>query len=103
MKIIELAKKEGIDFDYWNIPDKGSRRVCKWPWKACYITVEGYITPCCIHGTNPKVINFGNIFEQGFENIWNCPEYMEFRRRLKSENPPEICIDCPSYYRKIKV
>ena len=50
---------------------------------------------------DPDVINFGNIFEKPFNEIWNSPSYQEFRRKLRSDTPPEICIDCTSYYDKL--
>lgn len=97
----DVADKEGVSFYYVNVPDPHSARACQWPWKSCYVTVEGFVTPCCIHGSNPDVINFGNIFEKSFSQIWNSPKYQEFRKRLKSNVPPEICIGCTSYYKKI--
>ena len=66
-----IAKKYHIGFSYVNIPDKNSERACQWPWRSCYITVEGYVTPCCLHGASPELINFGNIFTEDFEKIWN--------------------------------
>ena len=100
LEAINTAKKYNIRFNYVNTPFNGSKRACQWPWKACYITVEGFVTPCCLHGSDPNVINFGNIFEKPFYEIWNNIEYQEFRRRLKSQTPPEICAGCTSYYEK---
>ena len=97
------AKEFGIKFNYVNIPDVSSRRSCKWPWKSCYITVEGFVTPCCLQGANPDVINFGNIFKESFDRIWNGFEYQEFRGRLKSKMPPEICIGCPGYHKRLEL
>ncbi len=99
----EFAKKYNIEFNYDNTPFNKSVRACKWPWKSCYISVEGFITPCCIHGSNPDIINFGNIFEKPFKEIWNNNKYREFRKKLRSNIPEGICIGCTSYYRKLKV
>jgi len=100
-----LAKKKRIRFQYVNIPDKQKPRACQWPWKACYITADGYVTPCCLHGANPQVVSFGNIFDDDFENIWNNSKYREFRQALKSKsnNAPAVCAGCPSYNQKIKI
>ncbi|MBN3038397.1 MAG: radical SAM protein [Candidatus Omnitrophica bacterium] len=100
---IALARKKQIKFEYVNVPDKGKTRFCKWPWKSCYITVDGYVTPCCLHGADPKVINFGNIFSESFEEIWNNKAYQDFRKKLKSDDVPSICVDCPSYYAKVEI
>lgn len=96
-----VAKQKGIDFHYVNIPDISRRRSCKWPWKSCYITVEGFLTPCCIRGSNPNIVNFGNIFERPFCEIWNNSGYQIFREKLKSKVPPEVCIGCTSYFGKL--
>lgn len=76
-------------------------RGCQWPWFSAYISVEGFVTPCCVQGSNPDIINFGNIFERPFAEIWNNEEYRKFRADLKSDNPPKICRGCPAYYTKI--
>ncbi len=103
LQAINTAKKYNIRFNYVNTPFNKSKRACQWPWKSCYITVDGFVTPCCIHGSDPHVINFGNIFEKPFHEIWNNIEYQAFRKSLKSDVPPEICIGCTSYYEKFSL
>lgn len=98
-----VAKAVGVRFEYVNISDGAAERSCNWPWRACYITVEGFVTPCCVHGTDPNVLNFGNLLEQSFADIWNGERYREFRRQLKSPSPHSICVDCPSYGRKLEM
>ena len=77
------------------------KRGCQWPWFSAYVTVEGFVTPCCVQGANPTIINFGNLHDSPFEKIWNNEEYKEFRAALKSDIPPKICRGCPAYYTKI--
>lgn len=96
-----VAGEVKVHFDYVNIPDNSLGRSCKWPWRSCYITADGFVTPCCIHGTDPGILNFGNIFEEKFNDIWNNKLYQNFRQQLKSNAIPPLCIGCPSYYRKI--
>lgn len=97
------ARNKKISFSYVNIPESGGARACQWPWRSCYITTDGFVTPCCIQGSDPTVVNFGNIFQESFETIWNNGMYRAFRTALKSRNIPRICVDCPSYYGKIKL
>lgn len=97
------ARSLGVAFEFVNIPGAEGRRSCNWPWRACYITVEGFVTPCCIHGTNPSIINFGNLLEQDFDAIWNGAGYQAFRRELKSATPPSICDGCPSYCERLRL
>lgn len=98
-----LASSNGIALDYVNIPDPSAKRACKWPWRSSYITADGFVTPCCLHGTNPKLLNFGNIFKEEFIDIWNNRSYRDFRRKLRSNSPPEICISCPGYNKKLRI
>jgi radical SAM protein with 4Fe4S-binding SPASM domain len=93
-----------IEFKWHNIPDIRAGRQCKWPWKGAYITADGFVTPCCENGSDPARINFGNIFQRPFAEIWNSSEYQNFRRELaSSKGRPAICIDCPSYHKAIKL
>lgn len=97
----EEAKRLKVSLDFRpRYFEKRTERLCRWPWVSCFISVEGYVTPCCVQGSDPKIINFGNIFEKDFKEIWNSSAYQEFRRQLKSQCPPEICQDCPGCYYK---
>ncbi len=65
------------------------------PLDNLYISVSGEVSPCVyLHpptrspfhrifcGTRHTLekLSFGNCFETPFENIWNRPDYVEFRR-----------------------
>lgn len=67
----------------------GFRRGCAIPWVQTFISHTGDVHPCCIAN-----IALGNIYEQPFEAIWHGQAYREFRRRLKSTDPPDICWRC---------
>jgi len=66
---------------------------CLWPWHSVFISVEGYVTPCC-NCPDPRVYNFGNLFKDSMEKIWNSDKYNKFRLALKSDNIPSICKGC---------
>ncbi|HEX5084879.1 MAG TPA: SPASM domain-containing protein [Blastocatellia bacterium] len=51
--------------------------------------------PCCMIST-PDRLNFG-MAEAGVTAIWSGPAYEEFRQRLSSDNPPEVCRSCSIY------
>lgn len=100
----DLANQEGLEFVAQNFPDPSKPRACKWPWKGSYITADGFVTPCCENGSDPKKINFGNLFEIPYEKIWNGEGYREFRQGLKSRSSrPTICEACPSYYATMQI
>jgi hypothetical protein len=41
----------------------------------------------------------GQLDEQPFPDIWYGAAYREFRRRLMSDNPPQVCRGCSLYRR----
>ena len=75
-------------------PAKGRR--CDWPWKGAYFTYQGYAVPCCMIAT-PDRAHFGNAFDRSLSDVWNSPEADSFRRRLESDNPPDLCAACSVY------
>jgi hypothetical protein len=42
-------------------------------------------------------LNLGNMRRSGVVRVWNSEAYREFRERLASNNPPDICRDCAVY------
>ena len=79
-------------------PGTPGRERCSWPWSGGYISYQGYMMPCCMVAT-PDRVNFGNVAEGGVKSTWNAPSFGEFRKRLESDDPPEICRSCSVYLR----
>jgi radical SAM protein with 4Fe4S-binding SPASM domain len=77
-------------------PGTPGRKRCSWPWTGAYISYQGYAMPCCMVAT-PDRVNFGNVVDEGVVPIWNGDAYEQFRARLDSEEPPEICRSCAVY------
>jgi MoaA/NifB/PqqE/SkfB family radical SAM enzyme len=69
---------------------------CDWPWRGAYLSYDGKAMPCCMVGT-PDRQNFGNAASEGVEAIWNSAAYDDFRARLASSEPPDICAGCAVY------
>jgi radical SAM protein with 4Fe4S-binding SPASM domain len=69
--------------------------VCASPWTSPAITVDGYVTPCCVIWEKERM-NFGNVLETPFSEVWASPVAQEFRREIRSHSP-EACADCPYY------
>ncbi len=72
------------------------RERCDWPWRGAYVSYQGLAMPCCMIST-PDRLNFGDIADRGVEAIWNGKDYEQFRARLDSDDPPEICRSCAVY------
>lgn len=69
---------------------------CTWPWQGAYISYQGHAMPCCMIST-PDRYTLGQLRDQNFEEVWNGPAYQDFRDRLNSDDPPEVCRSCSIY------
>jgi radical SAM protein with 4Fe4S-binding SPASM domain len=78
-------------------PDVFSFSDCRRPWSLMYVTANGNALPCCIApftGVPYEDIVLGNVFSQSIEEVWNGPQYQEWRRRMQSSEPPAACAGC---------
>jgi len=66
---------------------------CKWPVRSSYIDNQGYVSPCCIIGDS-KVVNFGNINQNNYSEIWKSAEYTQFRKSINENKIPSFCKNC---------
>jgi len=98
-KAVEQAKLSGIKLILPPLED--TELTCTWPWTSCFITTDGFITPCC-NCPDPRLFNFGNLLDQKFEAIWHSKKYINFRKSLNSDTKPEICKDCIILKGKLK-
>jgi len=101
----ERAKRLGVKLHMQDYPEKESTAdtsnkkhpfVCDLAWSAPYVTVNGFITPCC-YASDPNIWNMGNIFETSFESIWNNKKFRSVRKTLLDGGSPlAICATCPA-------
>ena len=71
------------------------KRMCTWPFKKIFITVDGFITPCCIR-MNSAAFNLGSVYSvEDFSSIWNGPAYKGFREANIKDLPNLVCDNCP--------
>lgn len=97
--MIEAKKKRLLFFvnDQYTLFKKNKKKKCVWPWGGTYVSSDGYVVPCCLIA-DPNIYNFGNIFNQDFDQIWNNEKYKKFRRNIKKNKIPSFCKSC--YYEK---
>ena len=74
---------------------RGGRR-CDWPWRGAYVAYSGEAMPCCMVAT-PDRAKFGSMRRDGVAPVWNGRAATDFRARLESEDPPEVCKGCAVY------
>ncbi|MFH1398321.1 MAG: radical SAM protein [Candidatus Omnitrophota bacterium] len=73
-------------------------------WLEPYITMGGYVIPCCnILMSNKRAIlrehSFGNIFHNSIKEIWCSPRFMKFRDTIDRPDAkvPFLCTLCRAY------
>lgn len=67
---------------------------CIYPWVQIYVSVDGKVTPCCALQMDERV-DFGNLFEDGFEKVWNGEAYRTLRSEMRENRSPyKSCITC---------
>lgn len=69
---------------------------CNWPWRGAYVSYQGLAMPCCMVAT-PDRIHLGDMARDDAEAVWNGAAYQDFRTRLSSDTPPEVCASCSLY------
>lgn len=73
-------------------PLEGGKYSCTWPYTGAWISVEGYLCPCC-ECHDPRILNFGNVLEEPIIELWNSSKYNKFRQDF-NEGKTQICCDC---------
>jgi radical SAM protein with 4Fe4S-binding SPASM domain len=69
---------------------------CDRPWRGIHVGASGEALPCARLKT-PQRLNLGNMRRDGVVRVWNSDAYREFRERLASADPPDICRGCAVY------
>ncbi|MDD4909394.1 MAG: radical SAM protein [Candidatus Omnitrophica bacterium] len=70
-------------------------KLCNWPWETFVVNVNGSVSPCC--SVEDEKDDFGNIFLQPFEEIWNNEHYRLSRAFIRDKvntNGANICVGC---------
>ena len=91
-----VAQDEGLRLRLPSLTGAGGGGNCRWPWEAAYVTSAGVVQPCCMVMGDDRVA-LGDLNRSGFGEIWHGEAYREFRRRLDSAEPPEVCRGCSLY------
>jgi MoaA/NifB/PqqE/SkfB family radical SAM enzyme len=72
---------------------------CSWVYRSAYINYDGGLLPCC-RDTRLLTNDFGNVFRDGFMNIWNNQKYQGSRELIANPTQPVkckiMCQKCPA-------
>lgn len=96
LRDFKILQEKAISYDLElilpKIKIKNGVIFCPDPWRSLYFRKDGYVRPCCID--YEKVWN-KNIFHNTLEEIWNCNEMINWRKKFIENKPPKICQNCP--------
>ncbi len=106
-KAEELAAELGMRFNASGATEPGASlqrktadqpwSLCRRPWTLMYFTANGRALPCCIAPFSMRgydSFTLGDATQQTLREIWNGPQYQEFRRALLSDHPHAACANC---------
>lgn len=89
---------EGIDNDFtYNHFKSPLELFCNWPWEAIAINPNGSVSPCC--SVEEEKDDFGNVFDEPFEELWNDEKYQIARNYIRDRNQNiasdrHVCVGC---------
>lgn len=83
-------------FQSYKTRTKIKTKTCWWLWSSLNINWDGTVVPCCLKVFNT---NFGNIFNQNANQIWNNQHFKKARGLFLT--PPKtsdsVCFNCKQY------
>ena len=97
----DLAGELGVELrlprlDEPTRPRRAGSPGCHWPFTSSYVTHDGKLQPCCaVMGADRAVL--GDAKEEGFAAVWRSERYRDFRAKLLTDEPPDVCVGCSMY------
>lgn len=81
-----------LDIQLHGLANAEPEDVCTSPWNSLAVTIEGFLTPCCVT-FNPLILGRSSLEKQSFEQIWRSEVMQNF---LKSyiQQAPAFCRGC---------
>ena len=95
------AEERGVRLRVPRLEEPDRRRAegtpgCGWPFTSAYVTHDAKVQPCCaVMGADRAVL--GDARAEGFAAVWTNDAYRDFRERLLTDEPPEVCAGCSMY------
>ena len=91
---VDRIDKSELTSEHFKVFDNA---FCNWPWEAIAINTNGSVSVCC--SVEEEKDDFGNIFDQPFEELWNSEKYQDARAYIKNRKDEKrdaknICIGC---------
>ena len=91
---VALGKELGVKVQARKFFEEKNRsfdaeRDCRWPIDQAIVFTPGQSAPCCHIGA----VDLGNVFEKGFEAVWNGKPYQKLRR----ERWMDACQKCTMF------
>lgn len=102
-QINDKAERIGLRVEYnANTPlIKPDINQCR-EWIMPFIFASGHIIPCCAQNEGnrreyQKSYAMGNLNDNSLSEIWHGSKYKDLRQKIRQNNVPKACLDCPLY------
>lgn len=89
----EVKCHSNIEVTGLDLRENTGFRKCPFPWSHYLITWDGWLVPCCSKSF-PKIMNFGNVYEEGVMPVLNSPQFLKFREAWRKNIHPAFCNKC---------
>ena len=66
--------------------------ICSSPWTSLSVTVEGFLTPCCVN-FDPEVLRHADLAQRPFNEIWKAAAMQDFLHDYLLA-APAFCAGC---------
>ncbi len=95
-----------LSFDFTLNEDKIAENCRSNIFKTIYVNYRGYVSPCSMMAMEfpnitfsgelgyTRLLNFGRLDQQRFEDIWESENFVSFRNKFKANKLPQQCMDC---------
>lgn len=88
-----VARELGVQFTTFDFATQPGFQKCSFPWKDFYVSWDGFLVPCCAKPF-PKLLHFGNVFDNGLMRCVNSPAFRKFRKQWYANDTPGFCKCC---------
>ena len=93
-ELLAYAAARGVELalppPFLDLEPREGHSWCGSAWDSIVLLANGDVMACCVPTTR-----IGSLRTQTLEEIWNGDAYQRLRQRVNSDDPPDVCKNCP--------
>ncbi len=97
-RIVFIENRGDMGKELFYKKNESSKKTCNFLWNQSVVNWDGSVSPCCLY--YDEKYDFGNVFKDGFEAVWNNDNYQKARGIIKLEKAVDsrgknlVCFNC---------